>query len=469
MKKFTKILICVLICVFCLGLAACKKNVVLFPMPAGEVEGNGGLVVKKGDYLYFVNGHQTASTSLSRNASYTLGALMVTKLDENGNPVLNEDELLDDSYYWIISSKLCGFQATGLYIFGEYLYFTSPSEEDDVHGSWAVDRVNFNRIKLNSNSDVETLYTTEVNNSNLQYNFYSDGTNVNLLIYEKGTNLDHGEISNRLLRVNLANKASVQTVATDVSSIVLTGVGQDDLGKHIFYVVNKDSKYQLKQYNVYTNSSTDFGSEQTKEPVLKFVGGNYVYYEMQNEDGNHKDFYRSNVSEADFKKLFNDSARFDNIYLLNDASRIIAIVDNAVACVDFAGNNLVSPRTILEDDDATEINVIGFQDNGNMIYYDNNNNVKVVNVAKSQQPNSTLTITTIATISDFINNSTEGCENDVKFDLDEHYLYFYKKVGSNNYLHRLALTNIFDDEKEEMIGVYLTADIPEKEETEETE
>ena len=51
------------------------------------------------------------------------------------------------------------------------------------------------------------------------------------------------------------------------------------------------------------------------------------------------------------------------------------------------------------------------------------------------------------------------------YDLDDNFVYFYKTVGSNVYLHRLSLNNISADEKEEMLGVYLEDDIPEKEET----
>ena len=73
-------------------------------------------------------------------------------------------------------------------------------------------------------------------------------------------------------------------------------------------------------------------------------------------------------------------------------------------------------------------------------------------------PGLTPEIVTLATLSDV---------NTDYFDLDDNYLYFYKTVGSNSYLHRLSVNNN-NGETEEMVGVYLEADIPdEEEETEE--
>ena len=68
-------------------------------------------------------------------------------------------------------------------------------------------------------------------------------------------------------------------------------------------------------------------------------------------------------------------------------------------------------------------------------------------------------IKTVATVSEF---------DTAYLDLDDGYLYFYKKVNGHSYLHRLDTTT--DGAKEEMVGVYLEADIPEvEEETEGTE
>ena len=103
-EDFTKILVCLILIVFTLGLAACgRSNNDNFTYPTSQLEtvGNGGMAVRKGDYLYFVNGYISSADMETQNASYTVGALMIAKLDQSGNIILNEDDLLDDEYYRI--------------------------------------------------------------------------------------------------------------------------------------------------------------------------------------------------------------------------------------------------------------------------------------------------------------------------------------------------------------------------------
>ncbi len=467
MKKFTKILICLLICVFCFGLTACGGSKDLFTMPSGEVTGNGGLVVQKGEYLYFVNGYKTADSTTSANGNM-VGALMVAKLDGNGNVVRNEDDLLNDAYYWTMSNKLCGFQATGLYIFGEYLYFTCQCEAQDSKLTWASDRVEFYRVKLNNSGSVEKVYTTEVNNQNTVYNFFETESGLYLLVYEKGTNLDHGEISNRLVRVNLNGKVSSVEVGRDVSSAVIKSESQEKPEENIFYVTNtkkannSGSEYQIWKYNINNNTKTSFSEKQDEEMTLKFVGSNFVYFEMADElDSSMKDLYRSSVTSSSTRLFCSNIGNYDSVYFLND-TRIIGIDGNAIEFCDYEQTDNPTPQTLFEDEDATAINVIGFINHKSLVYYDNNNNIKILDdVSKfAEKP----IMTTIAKIDNWDSSAYSTTNGEVKFDLDNNFVYFYEKVGANYYLHRLSLNNITENEKEEMIGVYLTADAPKEDE-----
>ena len=68
MKKLTKILICLMLCVFSIGFVACDKRTereknFTYPAAADPIVGNGGMAVKKGNYLYFVNGYQSISNN----------------------------------------------------------------------------------------------------------------------------------------------------------------------------------------------------------------------------------------------------------------------------------------------------------------------------------------------------------------------------------------------------------------------
>ena len=98
MKRLGKFFICFILCVVALCLCACNRGDSFYQSSAGAntVIGNGGLAVQADEYLYFVNGYISASNQTEKNATYTVGSLMVAKM-ENGNLVFGEDGYIEDS------------------------------------------------------------------------------------------------------------------------------------------------------------------------------------------------------------------------------------------------------------------------------------------------------------------------------------------------------------------------------------
>ena len=112
MKKFTRILVCLMLFVFALSFVACgnkNKDKFVYPSSGMTTYGNGGMSVQKGNYLYFVNGFKSISSSdINKKTNYNIGSLVVTKLDNNGNPVVDNGGLKDD-FYRTITDKLVGY------------------------------------------------------------------------------------------------------------------------------------------------------------------------------------------------------------------------------------------------------------------------------------------------------------------------------------------------------------------------
>ncbi len=453
MKKFTRILICLILCVFTIGLAACgdDKDNFAYPSSSMQTYSNGGLSVQKGDYLYFVNGYQSADNMTEKDASYHVGALMIAKLDANGDLILNDDGLLGDDYYRVMSDKLCGFEATGLYIFGDYLYFTSPCQENEAgkDGEWAKGRVDFYRIKLDKSGKVERLYTSGVENENLQYEYYYNGNNTFILVYESGDTLNSSGGANILKRIDTSDASSTE-ISRDVSSAVMA-----EDGDKIFYVrTDDDGKYVLNKYDIVSNNSSQYLGKFANEITVEFVVNGYVY--ITETHGSNSDLKRSKIST---NGAFTDSipaiSNYTSFEVTPNGEMVVAITGNTI---DFYLYGNSSPAlNYLEDTDIETINFIGFA-NGSIVYYDDSNAIKMVSYANYLIDHS-LEIVTVATLSDV---------NTDYFDLDDSYLYFYKTVGNNSYLHRLSVNNN-NGETEEMVGVYLEEDIPDEEDTEESE
>ncbi len=449
MKKFTKILICLILCVFTLSLVACgKKDDFVYPSASSVTYGNGGLVVQKGDYLYFVNGYLSADDQTDKNASYSVGALVVAKLDENGNVILNESELMDDSYYRIMSDKLCGFEATNLFIYGDYLYFASPCQENESgDNEWAKQRVDFYRIKLDKSGKVERIYRSQVNNSNLEYSYYNVGSSVYLLAYEKNTSLDNDSKSNILTCVK-AGGDSVE-VATNVNSVLLK---DDNSYDSIVYSISDstNSKYELYKYNLAGNSSSKLYAFDSSVEVKEVTNG-YIY--ITKTGRNEEELLRSPIDSINFESICY-SGLYDNVFISPDANVVIAVSDGKFEFYLYQDSN---PSLItVEDSDASSLTFVGFN-NGSLIYIDSSKNIKSISYAEvlgSKTPE----VVTIATLSSDADTTY--------LDMDDTYIYFYQTVGSNKYLHRIQINNANSPEAE-MLGIYLEADIPETEESEE--
>ena len=136
MKNFSRIVICLLLCVFGFSLAACdartpKEKAFTYPNATDTIVGNGGLAVQKGSYIYFVNGFKNiTSDEVTQNASYMHSSLMLTKLD-GGELVLDDAGSINDNNFIIISSKLAGFNCTDLFIAGDYLYFVTQAQGNE--------------------------------------------------------------------------------------------------------------------------------------------------------------------------------------------------------------------------------------------------------------------------------------------------------------------------------------------------
>lgn len=460
MKKFAKLLVCLILCVFGLGLVACgdnrteKEKAFTYPNVGDDVLSNGGMAVKKGNYIYFVNGYQSAKDMTTQNASYNLGSLLLMKLDSNGEVVTDEKGLLKDEYFITMSDKLCGFEATNLFIYGEYLYFTSPCQDNEggesaanTNKKWARDRVDFYRIKLDKKGGVERIYTSEIQYDKIEFKYYSANGNVYIVIYENGTNMDDSSKEKRLVRINCQDK-SVAEIATNVSSVVF-----DDEFNKICFVKTEGSASKLKFYNVADNQTKEISSSSSSLTV-KLVGRDYVYVSYTNSG---TELAKYEIKEnASAYVMCEDISKLDELLISSDGDQVIGIRGNKIK---FLSGNAQYPyleEKEIVDESATKINVVGLT-NGSIVYYDNDGNVKVVSYTVAGE------IKTIATIAE-LKDSEEKVEFDVA--LDDEYVYFNKKVGNNSYLHRLNISA--EGGEAEMIGNYLLGDVPKAEESDES-
>ncbi len=95
---------------------------------SAEVSSNGGLAVTYGKYLYYINGY-AGNTIDNTFGDVTKGAIARVELDSKGNAIADTNTI-------IVSKNVYNTVATsGLYIVGDYIYYSTPSIDKDSTGT----------------------------------------------------------------------------------------------------------------------------------------------------------------------------------------------------------------------------------------------------------------------------------------------------------------------------------------------
>ncbi|MGN0771557.1 MAG: hypothetical protein ACI4MI_03105 [Christensenellales bacterium] len=222
MTKITKsILIVMIIAVSVMALIGCQNFSwgPVGPITTGEVENNGSLVVKQGDYLYYVNGMDETSNITKPEDNHfgkasVKGSIMKSKI--------NADGTLSDTAVVVPKTFYTANTSAGIYIFGQWIYYCSPSTQTDKYGNVLTSNLEYMRTKLDG-SKTQSIAIVE-------------GTSVNFiftetaLIYVEGSELKKVEYTEKKI-----GKESV--IASDITGSLFTA--QSDV---VFYTTASEDK-----------------------------------------------------------------------------------------------------------------------------------------------------------------------------------------------------------------------------------
>lgn len=182
-------------------------------MPSNStVSSNGGLVVIVGEYTYFINGYSAATADNTYNNVVT-GAICRIKTSDIEK--LNDDELTDNAkqdLYEIVVPKIvyqANSAASGLYVKGERIYFTTPNVEKDNSGAVKNSELVIMSAKLDG-SDVKIHHTASANT--MAVNFLENDGNLYAAYL----------LDSKLQCVNITENKAVEEIADDISSVYVS-------------------------------------------------------------------------------------------------------------------------------------------------------------------------------------------------------------------------------------------------------
>lgn len=391
------------------GFAACGTNVGFDDGPSNTdvVIGNGTSAVVYGDYVYYVNGYTSyesvGDTNVYGKVEYA--AVYRTKLvdgkvvendkeyDEDGNEIFDKTQGIKNTGRLV--SKVCGYEKTQLYIFGNYLYYTTPGNQVSKNGTIESDHIDFCRIKIDGHTRSEKLFTSEDTITNIQYFMYSYNDKAYLVVKD-GSVLKIGECTNNNFKLNALDSKDYV-----VSSVASTSYSRStdtlfDLDGAVYFTYTNDNitkgnvvaKYDLNSKAITTVSPV----KDSTYSLLKSVGGRlyytkqsiiapgdsnaYLYYNDLNGgfvSGEHQLAYSSftteNITPYKADKIGAYINNGTNVYQFNADGTKPQVVEGSATVVAQMGNylfytldNSLYRKNILTDDDAETIVALASND-----------------------------------------------------------------------------------------------------------
>lgn len=163
-KKFIAVATAALMTAGALSLAACGADFVPptgAPSAGDAVESNGGFVVGKGDYYYFINGIESYTSDNTYGTPVKGGLYRIKKADLAAKN--NTAERV------IPSIMTSGSYNGGIYIYGDRVYYTTPNVvPDPVTGVLDSSVLRFSSAKLDG-TDIKDYFTVSSNSDEYRF------------------------------------------------------------------------------------------------------------------------------------------------------------------------------------------------------------------------------------------------------------------------------------------------------------
>lgn len=296
-KKFLWVFAIIIICMSCF-FACSPLELSGGPNIEDTVYGNGGTSVVKGNYLYFTNAYKnyndievgendyddddTKSFAIYRTRLNSSGAVDV---DENGNPSGAE----------LLVPLICGYEKSGLYICGDYLYYTTPYSVkfSGGNGETKTGYLRFEKVKLNGKDRTVLSEGEYTKDCEYNINYINNTTYITIFGKKNPSSTDTSSSENKNADIHVIKSSggnhkqyeittSASSYATYLQEDVYYGKNIEEVNKYVYYTKNEDSKYSLYRTSLDGGNRETLINRSLTEIKLVAVKNNRVYYKQDN-------------------------------------------------------------------------------------------------------------------------------------------------------------------------------------------
>ena len=433
MKKILSIalVVCLALTAFLfVGCGAEKNNIVLEGGPElnETVLGNGSFSVRKGEYVYFASGFVKTSDLGTGTLTNNLGEVkngaiyrakvetvrtLIENSDPNAEPQYKEETKLTEVQ--LLCSKVAGFENSGLYIFGNKLYFATPSTAKNNSGDIQYSLLSFYSMDLNGENLKEIYTTPSFSGGSFSY-ILLDG-NLYLLVYN-GSNIVRVDVNGKTLELA---KDVVSAVLPKAEIVAENSYSASANEKYVYYTVKNEDNTETRDYgtvlnkaNILTAENTELFKEKYITVSLNKLENNKLYYTRNKmlssmSPSSESYLFANDLSGATFaeseKQLSNQKALTNVIDFKYEASEMDGYVYVSGGKLYYTPNNEFDPKTLA--DSASKVLFV----QGKYVYYTNSSSVYRVDVTEETPSEKKL-------------SDTHSIEANY-VDIDANFVYFY--------------------------------------------
>lgn len=276
-------------------------------MPASATpEGNGGNVVKYGEWLYYVNGYQSSTTgentyqqveartaAIARIKIVDLESLFAvydddkfttssSRTKEIARIVAEKAEIVVPKYYY--SNNTTTTQINGIYIFNDRLYMLTPNDELTAGGNSLTNQSVLTSFKLDG-SDEQRHYTFESNSAQVLFS-EKDGKLLATYI-----------MSSEIGCINVNEKSSVAKIEK------ISNAQMDVAGQAVFYTNEDKAICKLNAGEAEGKVLVSNEKDSSVTYTISNVNNGYVYYTKADTnnssvDGTHVYYAKEGLTET---------------------------------------------------------------------------------------------------------------------------------------------------------------------------
>ena len=370
MKKLFKSLFAIVLCVLtCVTFAGCNnKTWSKTTNDNKNVVSNGGTTVQYKNWLYFING--TKDVNESNNTGSTIQAgIYRAECDENGNVLYKEttakasddkEEVKEFKNIEPVVKSLVGFKDGSLYIFGDYLYYVTPSKGINDEGDMLTGKLAFYRYDL-VNKNSQLLYTTKASDDTVSYTYYKQGESLFLVVYEKN--------SATLVSYKMGFSVTKAFKKDNVKSVAFSNTNGDVYKTTVtdcFIYFTKDAEENEdgnRVLRILPNGTSEKVISKNENVALKTVEKGYLVYQKESIGLDKKTY---NITYAEKIENTTTQLSFDESHIVyycdytDDTSSVIYIEENnKLGAIVY--NNGVIKKVVWDETKSIDENVDSMQ------------------------------------------------------------------------------------------------------------